>query len=117
MPANNSGMTATMTATLCLPNRTYDAIMRWVRTTVEPRTEGLALKVSALKVLALEDNAARAGLALACCYANSNEYEADLIAARRKAGVYGPKSRPWKGRIAAIAVGLFAVVVLILLTN
>jgi hypothetical protein len=101
-----------MTATLCLPDRTYHPIMWWVRTTVEPQTEVLTFKVSAL-----ENNAARAGFALACCYANSNEYEAELIAARRKAGVYGPKSWPWKSRIAAIAVGLLAVVVLILLTT
>jgi hypothetical protein len=42
-------------------------------------------------VLALEAQAARAGLALACTYANSAEFDAALIAARRAAGVYGPK--------------------------
>jgi hypothetical protein len=71
----------------------------------------------ALQVSALEDNAVRAGFALACCYANSNEFEAELIAARRKAGVYGPKRGSWPGRIAAIAVGLLALVALILLTT
>jgi hypothetical protein len=99
-----------MTATLCLPNHTYHPIMWWVRTTVEPQIEILTLKVSAL-----EDNAARAGFALACCYANSNEYEAELIAARRKAGVYGQGRNPWIARIAAIAAGLLALVALIVL--
>ena len=59
----------------------------------------------------------RAGFALACSYSNSNEYEAELIAVRRKAGAYGPKNRPWIGRIGAIAVGLLALVALILLTT
>ena len=86
--------------------------MWWRRTQVQLQTEVLTLKVSAL-----EDNAACAGFALACSYANSNEYEAALIAARRKAGRYGPKRGAWKGRIAAIAAGLLAVVVLILLTS
>jgi hypothetical protein len=30
-----------------------------------------------------------AGLALACAYSSSDEYEAELIQARRKAGAYG----------------------------
>lgn len=34
---------------------------------------------------------ASAGLALACAYSTSAEYEAELIQARRKAGVYGPR--------------------------
>ena len=43
--------------------------------------------------------------------------EAELIAARRAAGIYGPKSHPWKIRIVAIAAGLLCVVALILLTH
>ena len=38
---------------------------------------------------ALEANAASAGLALGCAYSSSDEYEAELIQARRKAGAYG----------------------------
>jgi hypothetical protein len=32
-----------------------------------------------------------AGLALACTYSSSDEYEAELIHARRSAGAYGPR--------------------------
>ena len=32
-----------------------------------------------------------AGLALACAYSSSDEYEAELIQARRKAGAYRPR--------------------------
>jgi hypothetical protein len=32
-----------------------------------------------------------AGLALACTYSSSDEYEAELIRARRSAGAYGPR--------------------------
>lgn len=42
-------------------------------------------------VLALEAQAARAGMALACAYSNSAEFDAALIADRRAAGIYGPK--------------------------
>jgi hypothetical protein len=34
---------------------------------------------------------ASAGLALACAYSSSDEYEAELIQVRRKAGVYGSR--------------------------
>lgn len=42
-------------------------------------------------VIALEAEAAGAGAALACAYSSSAEYDAALIAARRAAGVYGPR--------------------------
>ena len=32
-----------------------------------------------------------AGLALACTYSSSDEYEAELIRVRRSAGAYGPR--------------------------
>jgi hypothetical protein len=35
----------------------------------------------------------RAGSALACAFASSEEFEAAIIRARREAGVYGPKRR------------------------
>jgi hypothetical protein len=40
--------------------------------------------------LSLEVCAERAGAALACEFANSAEFDAAIIAARRAAGVYGP---------------------------
>jgi hypothetical protein len=40
---------------------------------------------------ALEAYAERAGAALACAYSSSAEFDAALIAARRAAGVYGPR--------------------------
>jgi hypothetical protein len=39
---------------------------------------------------ALEADADCARLALACVYSSSEEYEAELIETRRRAGVYGP---------------------------
>jgi hypothetical protein len=52
---------------------------------------------------ALEANAASAGLALGCAYSCSDEYEAELIAVRRRAGAYGSRRRP-----AMIALGFLA---------
>ena len=39
----------------------------------------------------LEAYADRAGLALACAYSSSAEFDAAVIAANRAAGVYGPR--------------------------
>jgi hypothetical protein len=36
----------------------------------------------------LEASAARAGLALACCYSTAEEYEAEIIKVRREAGAF-----------------------------
>jgi len=55
--------------------------------------------------VALEVRAARAGLALACRYSSADEYEADVIRARRDAGVY--RSR-WRPRCAAVAFAAIA---------
>ena len=65
--------------------------------------------------LSLEVCAERAGAALACEYANSAEYDAALIAARRAAGVYGPKRqrRQMLATAAGIAAGLILVILLI----
>lgn len=51
----------------------------------------------------LEAEAAKAGLALACCYSSSEEYEAELIQVRRQAGAYGPRHPRWV-LIATVAV-------------
>lgn len=71
----------------------------------------------AQRVSALEDNAARAGAALGCNYSNAAEYEAALIAERRAAGAYGPRRNPWPVRLAAMVLGLAAVVAIIILTS
>jgi hypothetical protein len=42
--------------------------------------------------LTLEADAACAGLALACAYSSSDEYEADVIRSRRAAGAYSASS-------------------------
>jgi hypothetical protein len=63
----------------------------------------------------LEAHAARAGAALACPYSSSAEFDAALIAARRAAGVYGPKRhrRQQLAAAAGIAAGLAVIVSLI----
>jgi len=61
---------------------------------------------------ALEDNAARAGFAFACCYATAAEYEAELIAARRAAGVYGPKRQ--QRQLLYVALATAAVVLFVI---
>jgi hypothetical protein len=59
---------------------------------------------------ALEANAASAGLALGCAYSSSDEYEAELIQVRRKAGAYGsPHHRQAFVALAVAAAGVLAV--------
>jgi len=62
---------------------------------------------------ALEAHATRAGSAWACAYSSSAEFDAALIAARRAAGVYGPRRR--RRRIAVIAGFAVALAALVLL--
>jgi hypothetical protein len=66
-------------------------------------------------LLALEAHAAWAGAALACAYSNSAELDADLIAERCAAGVYGPKRRRkhMLVTLAGIAAALSVIVLLI----
>ncbi|HET9415028.1 MAG TPA: hypothetical protein VFO74_13020 [Pseudolabrys sp.] len=65
-------------------------------------------------MLQLEAYAERAGAALACAYSNSAEFDAALIAARRAAGVYGPRRhRRQMLATAAVAAGLAVVAFLI----
>jgi len=66
--------------------------------------------------LSLESYAERAGAALACAFSNSDEFDAALIAARRAAGVYGPKRhrRQMLATAAGIAVGLVIIAIAIL---
>jgi len=65
-------------------------------------------------VLALEAHAAGAGAALACVYSSSAEFDAALIAARRAAGVYGPKRKRRQLMVSAAAV-IAALVILVFL--
>jgi hypothetical protein len=63
----------------------------------------------------LEAYAQRAGLALACSFSSAAEFDAALIAARRAAGVYGPR-RHRKQKLAMLAgvvAGLAVIVFLI----
>ena len=64
---------------------------------------------------ALEAYAERAGSSLACAYSSSAEFDAALIAARRAAGVYGPKRRRRRMLVTAagIAAGLLAIFLII----
>jgi hypothetical protein len=63
----------------------------------------------------LESRAEQAGAALACAFSNSAEFDAALIAARRAAGVYGPRRhrRQLLATVAGLAVGLVIVAILI----
>ncbi len=70
-----------------------------------------------LKVLALEDNAARARCALACSYSSSQEYEAALIAVRRAAGHYRSKHGCWPVRLAGIGAGIGVILILVLIVK
>ena len=58
--------------------------------------------------------AERAGVALACAYSSSSEYEAALIRERRAAGVYGPRRHRRQAMLAgAVLVALAALIVII----
>lgn len=66
-------------------------------------------------VLALQAYAEGAGVALACAYSSSAEFDAALIAERRAAGVYGPR-RHRKQKLATlfgVAAGLAVIIALI----
>lgn len=64
---------------------------------------------------ALEAYAERAGLALACAFSSSAEFDAALIAERRAAGVYGPRRhrKQMLATLAGLAAGFVTLVLLI----
>jgi len=66
------------------------------------------------EAVALDANAARAGLALGCRYSSSDEYEAEVVQARRAAGAYAT-SRPRRQALVAFAAAAAAVAVAIVL--
>jgi len=70
---------------------------------------------TATETISLEMYAERAGAALACAFSNSAEFDAALIAARRAAGVYGPKRhrRQMLVTAAGVAAGLAVIILLI----
>lgn len=78
-----------------------------------PRMWGLTNRT---EPLSLEAYAERAGAALACAYSNSAEFDAALIAARRAAGIYGPRRhrRHMLVTAAGLAAGLAIVTFLII---
>jgi len=64
-------------------------------------------------ILALKAHAEGAGAALACVYSSSAEFDAALIAARRAAGVYGPKRQ--RRQLMASTAGVIAALAVIVL--
>ncbi len=65
---------------------------------------------------ALEAIADQAGRALACTYSNAAEFDAALIAARRAAGVYGPRRRRRQMLVSAAAVAAALAVLFIFIS-
>jgi hypothetical protein len=54
-------------------------------------------------ILALRASAERAGMALACVFSSSEEYEADLIRERRASGAFRPR-RLWRRRLRVVGL-------------
>ena len=52
---------------------------------------------------ALHASADRAGVALACVFASSDEYEAHIIRERRASGAFRPR-KPWRQRLRLIGL-------------
>jgi hypothetical protein len=74
-----------------------------------------SFRARSVNVPTLEAHAEYAGLALACAFSSSAEFDAALIAERRAAGVYGPRShRAQKVIVAAGIVAALTVVVLLI---
>lgn len=65
-------------------------------------------------VLALQSDAERAGLALACPYSSSAEFEAAVINSRLRAGLYGFRRRLRHMLYAAATIGVLGTLLLML---
>lgn len=65
-------------------------------------------------VLALQNNAERAGTALACPFSSSDEFEAAVIQSRLRAGIYGPKRRRRSMAYGVAAAATFAALLLLI---
>ena len=61
-------------------------------------------------MLTLKVDAERAGLAWACPFSSSDEFEAAVIRSRREAGVYGPKRSRRRALYGAAAVAVLSAV-------
>jgi hypothetical protein len=59
----------------------------------------------------LESYAERAGAALACAFSNSAEFDAALIAARRAAGIYGPRRHRRQMLVTAASIAAAGLVI------
>jgi len=64
-------------------------------------------------MLVLQNNAERAGYALACSFGSSAEFEAAVIRSRRDAGAYGPKRHRRSIACAGVAIGALIALALI----
>ena len=64
-------------------------------------------------LLALRASAERAGMALACVFTSSDEYEADLIRERRASGAFRPRRSLRRHLRLAALVGAFALAFLL----
>jgi hypothetical protein len=58
---------------------------------------------------ALQFTADRAGLALACPFSSSDEFESAVVRAKLEAGIYGPKRQRRRMLYAAAAVALLVI--------
>jgi hypothetical protein len=72
-----------------------------------------AAKGPADDLLALQLHAESAGLALACAFSSSAEFDAALIADRRAAGVYGPRRH--RRQMLVTAAGIAAALAVLIL--
>lgn len=64
-------------------------------------------------LVALRASAERAGVALACVFASSDEYEADIIRERRASGAFRPR-KAWRQRLRMVGLACgFALVFLL----
>jgi hypothetical protein len=63
--------------------------------------------------LTLEADAACAGLALACAYSSSDEYEADVIRSRRAAGAFSASSYHREFAMIAAAIAVLTLIYLV----
>lgn len=66
-------------------------------------------------MLALHSHVKRAGLALACPFSSSAEFEAAIIKSKRRAGVYGPRRQYRYAFYCSAAAGVIAVGVLLMI--
>jgi len=73
---------------------------------------GSSADARATDALTLEACAQRAGLALACAFSSSAEFDADMIAERRAAGAYGP--RRYRRQAVATAVAIAAALAIVI---